>query len=153
MFDIGFQEMMLISIVALVVIGPERLPETIRSIMLWLGRIRRSFTDIKSELEQEIGIDEIRRQLHNETIMKDIKESKEKISDALKEADQSLGEFKHSISESTDTAKTAVAKTDVAKPTQGKISEPKSASTAPLMAAPNSVKSTGDSTSDGQTKQ
>ena len=148
MFDIGFQEMMLISIVALVVIGPERLPETIRSIMLWLGRIRRSFTDIKSELEQEIGIDEIRRQLHNETIMKDIKESKEKISDALKEADQSLDEFKHSISESTDTAKT-----DVAKPTQGKISEPKSASTAPLMAAPNSVKSTGDSTSDGQTKQ
>jgi sec-independent protein translocase protein TatB len=130
MFDIGFPELMLISVVALLVIGPERLPETIRSIMLWIGRIRRSFTNIKNELEQEIGIDGIRRQLHNETIMKDIQESKEKISDALKEADQSFDEFKHSINESIDTVKGTAKDTAKSKPaSEGDISEPKPAIT------------------------
>jgi sec-independent protein translocase protein TatB len=104
MFDIGFPELMLVSIVALLVIGPERLPETIRTIMLWLGRIRRTFTNIKTELEQEIGADEIRRQLHNETILKEIKESKNQISDALKDADQSIQEFKHSVTDSANAA-------------------------------------------------
>jgi len=104
MFDIGFPELVLISIVALLVIGPERLPETIRTIMLWLGRIRRTFTNIKNELEQEIGADEIRRQLHNETIMKDIKDTKESIAGALKEADQSMSEFRHSVNESIASA-------------------------------------------------
>ncbi|MFT4797605.1 MAG: sec-independent protein translocase protein TatB [Candidatus Azotimanducaceae bacterium] len=151
MFDIGFPELMLISIVALLVIGPERLPETIRSIMLWLGRIRRAFTNIKNELEQEIGVDEIRRQLHNETIMKDIKESKEKISDALKEADQSIDEFKHSINESIDTTKIDTAKIDVTKPSQaseGEIDEPQPAST-----NGSTVLKTVQNTNDDKTKQ
>tara|TARA_R110002072_G_scaffold103600_1_gene227244 strand:+ start:7358 stop:7774 length:417 start_codon:yes stop_codon:yes gene_type:complete len=105
MFDIGFPELLLVSIVALLVIGPERLPETIRTIMLWLGRIRRTFTNIKTELEQELGTDEIRRQLHNESIMKDIRETKETISDAFKDADQSIDDFKHSLHESLASAK------------------------------------------------
>ena len=95
---------MLVSVIALLVIGPERLPETIRSIMLWLGRIRRTFTSIKTEIEQEIGADEIRRQLHNESILKEIKESKNQIAGALKEADQSLEEFKHSIKDTVEQA-------------------------------------------------
>lgn len=107
MFDIGFPELMLVSIVALLVIGPERLPETIRSIMLWIGRIRRTFTNIKTELEQELGADEIRRQLHNETILKEINESKNQIQGALKEADQSIEEMKSSINDSVEGAKAA----------------------------------------------
>ena len=98
---------MLVSIVALLVIGPERLPETIRSIMLWIGRIRRTFTNIKTELEQELGADEIRRQLHNETILKEINESKNQIQGALKEADQSIEEMKSSINDSVEEAKAA----------------------------------------------
>ena len=104
MFDISVTELMLVSVIALLVIGPERLPETIRSIMLWLGRIRRTFTSIKTEIEQEIGADEIRRQLHNESILKEIKESKNQIAGALKEADQSLEEFKHSIKDTVEQA-------------------------------------------------
>ena len=107
MFDIGFPELMLVSIVALLVIGPERLPETIRSIMLWIGRIRRTFTNIKTELEQELGADEIRRQLHNETILKEINESKNQVQGALKEADQSIEEMKSSINDSVEGAKAA----------------------------------------------
>ena len=73
MFDIGFPELMLIAIVGLLVIGPERLPEALRTLGLWFGRMRRSFTSIKAEIEKEIGMDEVRRQLHNEAIMDEMK--------------------------------------------------------------------------------
>ncbi|MCY3639500.1 MAG: Sec-independent protein translocase protein TatB, partial [Gammaproteobacteria bacterium] len=43
MFDIGFPELMLVAIVGLLVIGPNRLPEALRTLGLWLGRMRRSF--------------------------------------------------------------------------------------------------------------
>jgi sec-independent protein translocase protein TatB len=97
MFDIGFPELLLISVVALVVIGPDRLPETIRSIMLWLGRIKRSFANIKTEIEQEIGADEIRAQLHNESVLKDLGETKEQIQSALNSAENSISDVKHAI--------------------------------------------------------
>jgi sec-independent protein translocase protein TatB len=72
MFDIGFPELLLIAIVALLVIGPERLPEALRTLGLWLGRMRRSFTAVRTEIEKEIGMDEIRRQLHNEAVMEEL---------------------------------------------------------------------------------
>lgn len=73
MFDIGFPELVLIAVVALLVIGPERLPEALRTLGLWLGRMRRSFTAVKAEIEKEIGMDDVRRQLHNEAIMEEMK--------------------------------------------------------------------------------
>lgn len=73
MFDIGGLELLLIAIVGLLVIGPDRLPETLRTLGLWLGRLRRSFTAVKSEIEKEIGMDEVRRQLHNESVMEEMK--------------------------------------------------------------------------------
>ena len=69
MFDIGFTELLLVGLVALLVLGPERLPGAVRTAGLWIGRIKRSFLSIKSEVEREIGADEIRRQLHNEDIL------------------------------------------------------------------------------------
>jgi sec-independent protein translocase protein TatB len=69
MFDIGFSELLLVGLVALVVLGPERLPGAVRTASLWIGRIKRSFNAIKQQVEQEIGADEIRRQLHNEQIL------------------------------------------------------------------------------------
>jgi sec-independent protein translocase protein TatB len=73
MFDIGFPELVLIAVVALLVIGPERLPEALRTLGLWLGRMRRSFAAVKTEIEKEIGMDDVRRQLHNEAIMEEMK--------------------------------------------------------------------------------
>lgn len=69
MFDIGFTELLLVGLVALIVLGPERLPGAARTAGLWIGRIKRSFLSIKTEVEREIGADEIRRQLHNENIL------------------------------------------------------------------------------------
>ncbi|MBD2837333.1 Sec-independent protein translocase subunit TatB [Pseudomonas sp. JM0905a] len=78
MFGISFGELLLIGLIALLVLGPERLPGAARTAGLWIGRLKRSFNAIKTEVEREIGADEIRRQLHNEHIMaleKQIKES------------------------------------------------------------------------------
>ncbi|WP_028238221.1 Sec-independent protein translocase protein TatB [Stutzerimonas azotifigens] len=69
MFDVGFTELLLVGLVALLVLGPERLPVAARTAGLWIGRIKRSFSSIKAEVEREIGADEIRRQLHNERIL------------------------------------------------------------------------------------
>ncbi|WP_375740527.1 Sec-independent protein translocase protein TatB [Pseudomonas boanensis] len=78
MFGISFGELLLIGLIALLVLGPERLPGAARTAGLWIGRLKRSFNTIKQEVEREIGADEIRRQLHNEHIMsleRQIKES------------------------------------------------------------------------------
>ena len=77
MFEIGFSELLLVGLVALLVFGPERLPGAARTAGLWIGRLKRSFNAIKSEVEREIGADEIRRQLHNEQILQMERELKQ----------------------------------------------------------------------------
>lgn len=86
MFDIGFTELLLVGIVALVVLGPDRLPGAVRTAGLWIGRIKRSFSAIKAEVEREIGADEIRRQLHNENILeleREMNAAKQKLNSSL----------------------------------------------------------------------
>lgn len=72
MFDIGFLEMVVVAIVGLLVLGPERLPGAVRMAGLYLGRIKRSLADVRSQVERELGADEIRQTLHNEKIMADL---------------------------------------------------------------------------------
>ncbi|MEH6557534.1 MAG: Sec-independent protein translocase protein TatB [Oceanicoccus sp.] len=83
MFDIGFQELLLIGVISLLIMGPERLPGAIRTSSLWIARLRRSFQQIKSEIEREVGADEIRQQIHNESIMKDLEKTKDAIQDQI----------------------------------------------------------------------
>jgi sec-independent protein translocase protein TatB len=63
MFDIGFSELVVIALVALVVLGPERLPKAARLAGLWVRRARAHWYAVKSELEQELAADELRRSL------------------------------------------------------------------------------------------
>lgn len=83
MFDIGFTELLLVAVVTLLVIGPEKLPETLRTLGLWLGRLRRSFVAVKSEIEREIGMDDVRRQLHNEAIMDEMKRIEKEVKNTV----------------------------------------------------------------------
>ncbi|WDY58442.1 Sec-independent protein translocase protein TatB [Pseudomonas sp. PSKL.D1] len=76
MFGISFSELLLVGLVALLVLGPERLPGAARTAGLWIGRLKRSFNAIKTEVEREIGADDIRRQLHNEHILQMEQEAK-----------------------------------------------------------------------------
>ena len=77
--NISSIELLLILVVALLVIGPERLPAAIRTASLWLGRFRRSFYKVKAEIEREINADEVRRQLHNESVLADIRDTKSEV--------------------------------------------------------------------------
>ncbi len=61
MFDMGFTEMMLIGIVALIVIGPERLPGVARTAGKYFGRLKRFMTTVKADVEQELRADELRQ--------------------------------------------------------------------------------------------
>lgn len=77
MFDIGFFELLIIAAVGLFVIGPERLPHTIRVCALWIGRIKRSILDTRREIEQQLGADEIRRELQNEQVLRNLEKMKD----------------------------------------------------------------------------
>jgi sec-independent protein translocase protein TatB len=61
MFDIGFTELMVIAVVALVVIGPEKLPKVARTIGAYLGRLQRYVNDVKADINREIELDELRK--------------------------------------------------------------------------------------------
>ena len=79
MFDLGFPEFFIAALVALVVLGPQRLPGALRTLGLWLGRFRRAYYNVKTEVEREIGMDEVRRQLHNEQVMADVKRVEQEV--------------------------------------------------------------------------
>ena len=61
MFDIGFSELMVIGVVALIVIGPERLPKVARTLGHLLGRAQRYVHDVKSDINREIQLDELKK--------------------------------------------------------------------------------------------
>ena len=75
MFDIGFLELVLVSIVGLLVLGPERLPVAARTVGLYVGKLRRSFNNVRAEIERELRADEIRQDLHNQSVMKQLQEA------------------------------------------------------------------------------
>ena len=72
MLDIGFAELLVVSAVALFVVGPDRLPSAIRAISLWLGRVSRGFEEIKADVSRE---------LHNEEVMQALRESRDEVQD------------------------------------------------------------------------
>lgn len=80
MFDFSFGELMVVGLVALVVLGPERLPKAARFTGLWVRRARAQWYSVKSELEQELASDELRRSLHAGR-------------DAMREAETQLRDF------------------------------------------------------------
>ncbi len=61
MLDLGFSEMMVIAVVALVVLGPERLPKVARTLGQWVGRMQRYVSDVKADINREMELEELRR--------------------------------------------------------------------------------------------
>lgn len=95
MFDISFLEIVVIAVISLLVLGPDKLPGAIRTAGLWIGRLKRSFNNIRSEIEREVGADEIRRQLRNEAIMDKIKHTRSQVTrsiDSVKDEVKSVSE-------------------------------------------------------------
>ena len=61
MFDVGFSEMLVIGLVALIVIGPERLPRVARTIGILAGRLQRYVADVKADINREVELEELRK--------------------------------------------------------------------------------------------
>jgi len=80
MFDMGFTEMMLIGIVALVVIGPEKLPGVARTAGKYFGRLRRFVMNVKADVESELRADELREILAQQ--QQELNSLKESVGDA-----------------------------------------------------------------------
>ena len=68
MFDVGFWEILFILILALVVIGPERLPGAARKAGFFIGKARRYIEGVRSEVESELDVGEFKRMLHNQEV-------------------------------------------------------------------------------------
>jgi len=70
MFDIGASELLLIAVVALIVLGPERLPRVVRAAGFWLGRARRALLTVKEEIDREMKAEELREMLRRQAASK-----------------------------------------------------------------------------------
>ena len=78
MFDIGFSEIVVIAVVALIVIGPERLPKAARTLGHLFGRLQRYVNDVKADINREMELDELRKlQKEVQTAASDLKSSVE----------------------------------------------------------------------------
>ena len=89
MFDMGFAEIIIIALLALVVMGPERLPHAIRSVLKWVHYLRQTANSLKDTVEQELNIDEIKKDLQTEEIERQVESFKQqaaKTSEYLKKS-------------------------------------------------------------------
>ena len=95
MFDVGFQELTLIGLIALIVVGPERLPRMARTLGLWTGRIRYYVGQVKSDIEREVRAQELKEMLDKPAReLDELKSVAAETKDTLDQARSVLGEAK-----------------------------------------------------------
>ena len=74
MFDFGFWELLMVVVVALIVVGPERLPSLARTAGFWVGKAKRMVNEVKAEINQELAADELKKTLDKQSLMNDVYE-------------------------------------------------------------------------------
>jgi sec-independent protein translocase protein TatB len=82
------------------VFGPEKLPQVVRTVSLWLGKARRTFNQIRTEIEREVGVEELKRDLHNQSIMDSLKE----VHNDLQQTQRDLENIPYEIDAAVNTA-------------------------------------------------
>lgn len=95
MLDIGFLELMLIGIVGLLVLGPERLPRAARTAGMWIGKIKRTVSGMQREISAQLEAEELRQKLN---------EQQKKLDDSLKKAKQDVESIADAPSSSSTSA-------------------------------------------------
>lgn len=100
MFDIGFGELLIVAIVALVVLGPERLPKAARFAGLWVRRARAQWHSVKDELERELAADELKRSLRDtEDALRD---TERRMREAAAATEREFADLRDSVASPTD---------------------------------------------------
>ena len=108
MFDVGFQEITLIGLIALIVVGPERLPRMARTLGLWMGKIRYYVGQVKSDIDREVRAQELKEMLDKPAReLEELKSVAEETKGTLDQARGVLGEAKTSFDDAAAAASTA----------------------------------------------
>ncbi len=102
MFDVGFWELSIIAIVALVVIGPERLPKVARTAGHWIGRGRRFVASVKADIDKEIKAEELKQ------ILEEQAQKANPLHEIIEETEQEFETIKRSTQQVTHDAKKSV---------------------------------------------
>lgn len=86
MFDIGFSEIIIIALLGLVVLGPERLPEVAKTVFRWIHYLKQAANGVRDTVEKELNIEQLKQDMHFEEIDKQLQSLK----DQAKEAGEQL---------------------------------------------------------------
>jgi sec-independent protein translocase protein TatB len=89
MFDVGFWELLLIGVVGLLVVGPERLPEFARTIGRWVGQAQRMVRSVRADIERELETENLRSMINQQE--EQIQELKGMVSEVRDETEASIG--------------------------------------------------------------
>jgi sec-independent protein translocase protein TatB len=114
MFDAGFTELLLIMVIALLVVGPERLPGLARKVGLWIGKARSYFNSVRSDIEREIRADELKSMLNQQ--QEEIQRLKSMVEDTGNELEADLKKDLDEAEQRTGTDDAAAGSADVHKP-------------------------------------
>ncbi len=106
MFDISFTEIMVIAVVALIVVGPDRLPKVARTLGHLLGRVRRYVSDVKNDIQREMEVEEL-NELHSS-----VQEAAHSIENSVREE---VSELQAATDIRTTTTPTATSQSEVAR--------------------------------------
>jgi sec-independent protein translocase protein TatB len=88
MFEIGFWELVLIGVVALVVVGPEQLPGLARKAGFWLGKARRMIAEVKAEVDRELHLEEIKQSLRQQADLGEVKDLTDQVKSLRREIEE-----------------------------------------------------------------
>jgi sec-independent protein translocase protein TatB len=126
MFDVGFLEILMIGVVALVVIGPERLPDVARTIGRWVGKMQRFVRGVKSDIASELEAGEFKKILGDQR--EQINELRNMVQSTKREFEQSTTEVLNDAKKSLNSLEETVADTGLTKPAHSPASRPAGAS-------------------------
>lgn len=94
MFEVGFSELLMVGLVALLVIGPERLPKAARVAGLWVGKARRMMAGVQAEIHAELQAEEMRQIFREQTGLAELQELKDEFSQAEQASSRTLEEWR-----------------------------------------------------------
>ena len=117
MFDVGFWEIAIIALIALIILGPERLPRAARTIGLWVGKARRTLSEVKRDIDRELDASELKNIKNIKDDLQDTKNIFEDAASTLNETASTLNETATTLNEKVlDEYETIAVKPEIIKP-------------------------------------
>jgi sec-independent protein translocase protein TatB len=146
MFDVSFSELILIGVIALIVIGPERLPKVARTIGHLVGRAQRYVNDVKSDIQREMDLDELtnlKGQMEEaaNTVKNSIHDATTSLRKPIDEAQDAINDAAKSLKEAEPKSPPSTAEADAPADTQRELGLPAPAEPTPASAPPDDTAS------------